>query len=755
MNRGALVLIRVVLLCCAQLLLLTELVRAADFVGAAKCASCHSTQFGQWHLSDHAKSMGEANSENVLGNFAKQKVTFHNMESHFYTKQVDGGVEYFVNTIDSSGKAKEFQIKYTFGHFPLQQYLIELEGGHIQALNIAWDSRDKKTGGQRWFHLQPDEEITTEHPFFWPRHFQNWNNRCASCHSTNLEKNYNAADHSYDTRFSEINVACESCHGPASTHREMAAKGKLSKKNSGFDRALPNKNKWQFSEGEAIATAIGKKDRAEIDMCGRCHSLRVPLKKHHATHSFLDTNDLHSIASPFYFPDGQIREEVFVLGSFMQSKMFHRGVTCSNCHNPHSGDILVAGNALCAQCHSTKVYDTPAHHHHPEASSGAQCVNCHMPERTYMGVDNRRDHSFTIPRPQLSFDLGVPNACVGCHQGKDNAWALENLGKWGVQEQGEAHWAYAHQKAESGDVLASRQVIAHAADESLPEYIRASLLRDLAFMPSRISVEFAQKQLRSASPLMRQAAISSLQSLPPQTRWKMLSLHLDDPSPLVRFQLTQALAELVSTLPENDSRKIEKLIEEYRRVMALSADSPATRLNLANLEMQLGNVDAAENEFKQAMRIESNYVPAIINLADFYRGSGKDAKVEPLLKRALAIAPDSGAANHSYGLFLVRQKKYNESLAYLKRATEPEDATPRFSFVYAIALDNQGKTALAVSTLEKANKQWQHQYDLLMLQIRFLEKLGRSDQVLPYLSKLSAIAPGSPDVKAMINKYAR
>ncbi|WP_432472859.1 cytochrome c3 family protein [Amphritea sp. HPY] len=734
-------------------LLLTFVAYGAEYTGSQQCIACHEKEFELWSKSHHAKSMAEATKSNVLGSFSNVNLEFHGIDSFFYSKGHDGFIEYFVKTINQSGVEEDFKVKYTFGNYPLQQYLVEFENGHIQALNIAWDSRDEALGGQRWFNLQPSENITTEHPFFWTRHFQNWNNRCASCHSTNVEKNYDPINHTYSTTFSEISVSCESCHGPASEHIKLANEGALIEGGTGFDLALPKKTNWQFMEGDAIAKAAENTTAQEINMCARCHSLRTPITKQDHAKDFFDSNILQPLNSPHYFDDGQMREEVFVLGSFMQSKMFQNGVTCSDCHNPHSGQTIVTGNGLCTQCHNSNVYDTSKHHHHPTKSSGSQCVNCHMPERTYMGVDQRRDHSFTTPRPRLSIDLGVPNACVSCHSNQDNSWALKYFEKWGDNPGSLEHWGYAHQQASDGDVLATRQVIISADDEALPDYIRASLLSNLASIPSRVSVEFAQNQLTSESSLLRKAAIASLQNLPAQTRWEILAPYLNDDSQSVRFQLAETLADLMIILPEDLSTKFRSLIDEYRYASSLTNDSPATRLNLANLEIKLGNIAAAEQNLLSALRIEPNYVPAIINMADFYRRTGRENKIEPLLKRALAVAPDSGAANHSYGLFLVRNKKHDLALPYLEAATKKQDATPRFSFVFAIALVNDSETELAVDVLSAANRKWNHQFDLLMLQINLLETLGRQNEIFPYLSKLSAIAPGSPEVNALVKKY--
>ena len=724
---------------------------SSEFVGSKECASCHEQQFNNWKKSDHFKSMAEADSNFVSGNFDNVKVTFHNVQSHFFKRDE----KYWVTTANDKGEQETFRIRYTFGHWPLQQYLIETVDGHIQAFNIAWDNRSKEQGGQKWFHLRTEEKINPQHTFYWTRHFQNWNSRCADCHSTNLTKNYDPVKYTYNTQWSEINVACEACHGSGSKHVTLVNKNKYSKINSGFSKRSSQALSWKFKEGESIAQPQGEKNTDHINMCGSCHALRTQLKEKSLGENFHDSSRLRLINQASYFADGQIREEVFVLGSFLQSKMHAKGVTCNNCHNPHSGKVLIKGNSLCSQCHKPEVYDTSAHHHHSESSTGAACVNCHMPNRTYMQVDERRDHSFTIPRPELSLELGIPNACTSCHKNekkKDNEWASKTLLEWGI-EADKNHWSKLNFRTQLADILVTRPLTQAVMEPDLPDIVRASLLQQLSSMPSRVSTETAQQLLQNKNPLLRRAAVSVLQGMPAEVRWKLLSPHMDDSSLSVRYQIAVTLSDVLNQLPADQQHDLISLIDEYRNSLAVSADSPATQLSIATLEIRLGNLNKAEQAYLHALRIEPNYVPALINLADFYRGTGQEEKSEPLFKKALRLSPDSGAAYHSYGLFLVRKQNYDGALPYLKAAVGKNDALPRYAYVYAVALDSIGRADDAVKILIKANERWPNQYNLLMTLIIYLEKTGNTNSVYKYLSRLTAIAPNAADVKKLLKKY--
>ena len=726
---------------------------STEYVGAKACQSCHQEQTQQWLESDHFKAMAEASADTVLGDFSGLVVDFKGDKNRFYKKEE----AFYVDTMGLSGKTEAFKVLYTFGHYPLQQYLVDIGNGHLQALNTAWDSRPKEVGGQRWYHLQPNEDITPENPFFWAGHFQNWNGRCAECHSTELIKNYSPADNSYNTTWSDINVACEACHGPGKQHVDLARAGRFEAgykaEESGLAYVSPEALEWTYAKGDPIANPKGTPTTAHIDMCGGCHSRRSPVQSPNEISGYHDKYRLQALDQGLYFADGQIEDEVYVLGSFLQSKMHAQGVTCMNCHNPHSGKLIAEPNQVCAQCHQPATFDTPQHHLHAKGTEGAQCVNCHMPERTYMGVDDRRDHSFTIPNPRLSIEAGVPNACVGCHQGKDNAWALKALEEAG-KKPAEVHWAQLNARTQMLDLLAIQPLAAAVNDPTLAPIIRTTLGEQLANFPSRLALDAAIKALQDPSPLVRRAGVTALAAADPQTRWESLQALFKDPVRSVRFEVAISLADLYPQLPPAQQKQLQSLIDECKQSLDYTADFPSTQVAYASLALRLGEPDTARKHYEQALRIAPSYVPALMNLADFYRAQGVIDKERPLLLKALAAAPESASVQHAVGLHYVRQKNYEQALPYLKAATaESPDSSPRFSYVYAVALDSLGQTKAAIRALQQSDKRWPNQYDTLSTLILYLEKTGNENVALRYLSQLSRIAPSSPQVMQWVQKY--
>lgn len=722
--------------------------RSADFVGSAACRECHAIEFGAWLNSDHRNAMQPASAEHVRGNFDDVKLVFHGIESRLYRENGS----YRIDTLGPDGKPGSFDIAYTFGHYPVQQYLVDIGRGHLQALNIAWDSREASEGGQRWYHLQRNEDIEPEHPFFWTNHLQNANSRCIECHATDVSKNYAAGTSSYATDWVEPGVGCESCHGPASRHLELAREDALGAAETGFDKPLPARIGWTYRGDEPIASPTGSADPGFIDTCGGCHSRRGSLGDVEPRASLHDHYRLALLDAGLYFADGRIDDEVFVLGSFLQSRMYARGVTCGNCHDAHSGKLRADTNALCAQCHRPAVYDRPEHHRHPADSSGAECRACHMPERLYMGVDWRADHSFSIPDPALSAITGSPDACAACHSDESTGWAVAQLESWGVEAR-DQRWSLLNHGMTKQDMLA---FLDFARQPSMPELAsirRASLLAGLSAFPSRLAAETAAAALGDPDPLLRRAAVSALQSMPAELRWRLLSPLLDDPVRSVRLEVARALADVSALLNNADAARLEALLEEYRAVLSYSADSPAGQLALGNLDASLGFEILAENAFRRALEIEPKFVPALINLADLYRSTGRDHEAGELLSRAIAVAPDSANANQAYGLYLVRSGKPTEAMSYLAAATGMEDASPRHVYVYAVALDSSGQTEDAIRLIDRFSEDWPNNLDLSFLQVAYMDKTGNSDGIHRYLSLLARVAANSPQVQGWMRKY--
>ena len=704
------------------------LAAAQEYVGSGKCESCHAQAYEAWKGSHHYQAMLPATAENVLGDFSGQTFEYGGITSRFYHR--DG--KYYVETDNKNGELQEFEIAYTFGFFPLQQYLVPFDGGRFQALNIVWDSRAKSEGGQRWVHLYPEDPVTHEDAVHWTGSFQNWNSRCAFCHSTNLQKNYSAATDSYTTTWEEINVACEACHGPASLHMEWAG-GEQRAEDKGFAFSLNDRGAFGPADGASTRTFArtdGKRPTLQVETCAACHSRRSELADYHPGKPFNDQYVLTPVSPGMYFPDGQINDEVYVYGSFLQSKMHQAGVVCTNCHDPHSNAVRVETNSLCTQCHVATVYDRPEHHRHQQGGQGASCVNCHMPVKTYMVVDDRHDHSFRIPEPRLTLELGVPNTCNQCHDDQNAQWALDALDSWGVSTDIRAGHARVLSAAWSGQAAVLPALLALAMQPDSPSMLRSSAMMSTQNFPSQETLAALQQQLSSGDSLLRASAVQSMDWVPVAQRYAMLRDLITDDSKSVRMAVARQLSSFpADQLPGSSATELKKLFQEYLDSMKRNADMPEEQMNMGLFYNVTGDPIAAEKAYRTALKLSPMYVPALLNLADLYRASGMEQQAEPLLQRAITLAPDDSNSNHAMGLLLVRQGKLAEALPYLQTAASASPWNIRYSYVYAVALWETGSKTRAVEVLESALGRHPGNRELVSALASYYQQLGNDEKL--------------------------
>ncbi|MFL5612642.1 MAG: tetratricopeptide repeat protein [Gemmatimonadaceae bacterium] len=720
---------------------------SASFVGSAKCAACHATQSADWSRSQHRAAMAEANDQTVLGHFDTARFTYAGTTSEFLRR--DG--KFVVRTDGVDGRLNDFEVKYTFGVAPLQQYLIELSGGRVQALSIAWDARPKIVDGQRWFHLYPNERVTSGDELHWTRASQNWNYMCADCHSTGLRKNYDRETDRFQTHYAEISVGCEACHGPASRHVQWAtarATGKETHDSTkGLNARLEERRgvAWirNASTGNATRSRPRTSDR-EIETCAQCHARRSQIADgYEAGKPFLDYYRPALLSRPQYHADGQQHDEVYVWGSFLQSRMYAHGVTCSDCHNPHSGGVRAQGNALCASCHLPAKYDTPSHTHHRIETAGAACVGCHMPPTTYMVIDPRRDHSLRIPRPDLSVTLGTPNACATCHTQRDARWAAAQMTAWygakvpfGPHERS----AMAFSAADSSSTNAQALLGVVAADTSQSAIVRATALAELNFPRSSAALTALTKGLRDSSALVRLGALQSVAQLPVSSRLSLAEPLLSDPARSVRIDAAHVLAAVpAEQLSAEGAVAFERAAAEYVETQRYNADRAEARVNLGTFLAERGDLVGAETELRSAIRMEPSSVAAYVNLADVYRTLGRDADGEQLLRYGLTSEPNSGVLHFALGLVLTRLNRGDTALHEFARAAGLEPGNARFAYVHAVALHSAGKVDAAIARLKSALITHPGNGDMLAALVKFYEARGESAEAEHYANQLRGL----------------
>jgi predicted CXXCH cytochrome family protein len=720
-----------------------------SFVGAEACAACHERETEAWRGSQHARAMQDANEQTVLGDFGDRTFAHAGVTTTFYKR--DG--RFHVRTEGPDGRFADYEVKYTFGVAPLQQYLLELPGGRLQALTIAWSTRE-----QRWFHLYPDQKIPAGDELHWTGRQQNWNFMCADCHSTDVRKNYDARSDTFASKWAEISVGCESCHGPGSRHVAWAG-SKDADPRKGLTVALDERRRvaWAIDSKTGNAERSRPRDtEREIEVCAQCHARRLQIAEgYRAGRPFLDHYRPALLTAPLYHVDGQQREEVYGWGSFLQSRMYRRGVTCSDCHDPHAQSLRAPGNAVCAQCHAAARYDAAAHHFHRPGTQAGECASCHMPTATYMVVDPRHDHSLRAPRPDLSVALGVPNPCNSCHREAGAKWAAEAVRKWyGRDARSFQAFARTFRDAELGKPRSGAALAALAADTSQPPIARASALARLEERPDPVAARAALAGARDADPLMRLAAAGLADALRVRERVAVAGPLLNDAFRAVRIEAARALAGVPEGELTSEQRAAwRRAVDEYATSQRYNADRPEARTNLGTFYARLGRFDEAQAEFRAAVALDKRFAPAYVNAADAYREQAREDDALRVLREGLAAAPENAALHHALGLALVRRKEPAAALRSLERAARLAPDQPRYAYVYAVALNSLGRAAEALGTLERAAARWPADRDILFALAAMQRDAGRRDAARKTAEALVAAHPDDPEARALAAEH--
>ena len=637
--------------------------------GASECKPCHLAEFNEWATSQHAHANRLVNPLQDGPAFNPTR-TFH--EGLLTTEVSEKWNRLIVSQTGPEGIPSFHRAVAVIGVEPLIQYLTPFPGGRLQVINPAYDP---KKGD--WFDIYKGEPRGPHEWGFWKNGGMNWNSRCAYCHTTGFEKNYAAATDSYASTWTAMGVSCEQCHGTLDGH---AAKPKV-----------PVRLSVQHA----------------MESCAACHARREELTgKFHAGENF---NDHFRVALPdlsdIYYPDGQVRDEDFEYGSFLTSKMGHAGITCLDCHNPHSGKLRlpVENNALCLSCHAPpgqrkaiQIPDPVAHSHHKFDSTGNRCVECHMPHTTYMARDPRRDHGFTVPDPQLTKELGIPNSCNRCHADKTTDWAITWMQEWYKMQRPSRDRARLIGRARSGDPTVSGPIMDFFKSEPNAAW-RASLVLMLEGREQDPAVQnFLAAAAADESPLVRDAAVRSLA----QARPDVLQKAAADQFRNVRLSAAWHLLMNRQPIPDGSKNEIEtslangsdeaggafqlarlaateKRLPDVDRWIALAvARDPSSGMfqQAAQLMYQTDRLPQAKAFFEKSFAADPKNADASYPLALLEAELGNSQRSLELLRATVSLAPDFGRAWYNLGL---AEAAYGDLPSSAKALEKAESLLPR------------------------------------------------------------------------------
>ena len=717
-----------------------DLALSADYVGSSVCAECHSEAHEKWKESHHFHAMELPSKDTVRADFNNSSFENFGVTTEFFRV----GDKYMVKTENQSGELEDFEVAYTFGWEPLQQYLVKFPDGRLQVLPTCWDVEKEE-----WYHIYPDEKISPDDPLFWTRSLQNWDHMCADCHSTNLHKEFDFSSQTFATKYSEINVACESCHGPGLHHVEHARAG------------LGWENVANFALVDVNSTNV-----AQIESCAKCHARRsMVYPYHHAGDHFLD-HFLPEVVQPWspemqaptYHVDGQIDDEVYVYGSYIQSKMYHQGVKCTDCHDAHTTKLYHYDNQLCTRCHlpdekNPAGYDNPGHHFHEMGTSGASCVECHMPHKNYMVIDDRRDHSIRIPRPDLSAKFGHPNACNNCHSDKSFDWAAKSIERVkGPLRPKEARHPNAFHSFRQGGTDAEQLLIEASADSGAPAFTKSGALLALRAFISDASTEEALRQLDSNESIVRVAALSKLEPLPPAQKFEYAINLLQDEVRAVRTEAARILSAVSDSFFSDPQRRLfDQVYEELIARYTSNLDRAESHLSLGILSENQGQFAQAEKHYRNALIRDDLFVPARMNLATMLSGQGRNAEAEELLRDSLEIQPAWGQIHYSLGLLLAEDRnRLPEAIRSLERAAGYWPENPRVTFNLGIAYWQSNRVEDAVRSFECSIKLQPGNLEYRQRLSELLAQNNRWSDALPHLRYLNAQLPDRQDLEAFL-----
>lgn len=645
------------------------------------------------------------------------------------------GSEYVVSTDGPAGTQQMFRVESVIGHAPLRQFLVSFPGGRLQTLEASYDTRSNE-----WFDVFGKEDRRPGEWGHWTGRGMNWNSMCATCHNTRLRKGYEEVSDTYHTTMAESAVGCEACHGPLEEHNNWQKKFGKSRQ---ADPTLPH---WP-------------KQRA-TDNCGFCHARRAELTGDFKPgDDFLDQMRPTIVdSSETFYADGQVHEEDYEYAPFLGSRMYSRGVQCSDCHDPHSAKLKLPGNWVCMRCHNGSYTNAPlidpvGHSHHKVfgygssgevlttdltgyreeqiRETGGQCVNCHMPQTTYMQRHRRHDHGFTIPDPLLTKQAGIPNACNRCHQDNDANWAAKYCDEWygAKMDRPSRARALLVSAARRNDASAPAGLVGMLSTDDI-SYWRAAAA---GLLTAWAGDPFVRQKLTSAlndtNALVRLECVAALESSAPLPEvTQALRRRLADPVRAVRVAAAWACRAQVDT-PSSAGVDLSRFMsvsadqpagqmqqgswamargdlllasEHYHKAVAWDPNSAVSRHDYAIVLARLNHPTEAIEQLQAACRLEPTNADFQFELALGWNEAGRSDQAIACLRAALRLDPGFAKAWYNLGLALSSDGKTEEALEALTRAESADSSDPRAPYARASILGRLGALEEARKAARKA-----------------------------------------------------
>jgi len=644
-------------------------------IGPEACVDCHADVVEAWHRSHHAKANRLVSSELDAAAFTPTR-QIEESGVTYELSQEEG--RFWLTVIEADGARESYELVGVIGETPIRQYLTALEGNKYQTISASYDVLN-----DRWVDVFAREDRVPGEWGHWTGQGMNWNANCAYCHMTEYEKGFDFSADLYHSKWTQQSIACAECHTGLAEHVEAARAGDYT-------------------------TGLVELDRHQIDQnCASCHSRRDQLTADgfRTGDAYHDHFNLSLPDQPgLYYPDGKIRDEVFVHASFEMSRMAHAGVSCLDCHDPHSGENIlpVHNNMLCMRCHEGGALNAPIiqpteHSFHAAGSTGNQCVSCHMPKTTYMQVDPRADHGFHHPDPLMTRELGIPNACSSCHSEESLDWAVEHAERWYGERLAESRQrkrALAIDAAYRMDPAALPQLLALLADEDIPAWraTYAGLLGN--YLPDADAKSRLEALRDDESPLVRGRVVSALARLPEADAATIDAL--GDPSRSVRLAAAQAIVAGGQPVPD------ASVAEELDTYLSFNSDRPQS-LFLRAQQALLAEEPAKVRRFvERAIALDRANVEMYHQAAILLSAAGLNDEAERQLYAGWEQAPDNPVFPYSLGLLSAEAGDYATAAGFLEETVALEPAFARAWYNLSLAYQRLGRGEDARRAMQRA-----------------------------------------------------
>jgi len=642
--------------------------------GPASCVECHAKEVAEWEQSHHAKANRPVSLKKDAAAFTPKREIKESGVT-YQLELLEG--KFWLKVIDQEGQTNSHELVGVIGETPIRQFLTRFEGNKVQTISASYDVLN-----DRWIDVFAGENRQPGEWGHWTGQGMNWNANCAYCHTTEYKKNFDFETDSYASTWIQQGIACAECHTGLEDHLKAAR----------------SNNKY---------TALPKLNNREIeDNCASCHSRRDQL----TADAFKPGDAYHdhfSLSLPdqpgLYHPDGQIHDEVFVHASFQMSRMAHAGVTCMDCHNPHSlkSTLPIENNMLCMRCHDSGYMDAPViqpvtHSFHKDGSTGNQCVSCHMPKTTYMQVDPRADHGFHSPDPLMTKELGIPNACSSCHTDQTIDWVVEHAEKW-----------YGEKLASSRQRMRARAIHAayNYAPEALPDLL--DLLKDEEipvwratytgllgnYLPDQRAVKALGDAQVDESSLVRERALRLLTQIDPNHNATIDAL--SDPSRSVRISAARALASTNQPVSHPAA-------EEWDAYLQFNSDRPETVSFLAYKAAHHKLLPELRNYIRRLNQLDSANPQVYQQSAVFLSTAGLNTEAKAQLFAGWKLAPKNAMFPYYLGLLAAETGDLPTAIGYLEEAVALEPDFPRAWYNLSLAYQKNNQTEDAQRAMQKA-----------------------------------------------------